>query len=198
MLFFSCVGSAVVVQRMPSVTQITRLGWRNGCKSAVASDLGSPSSPASSQARRRISPRNYKTQRYPPPSSSSSSPSPAASPPATMRNATSADNGATRRPRPRIAAALTTTTTGPGPTTPAPAHAAAPRAAPVVASRKPAAAARDEPRTIARGSRRSRRSGFFCFTAVQAARAVSRGLSAATCAEIKILLCVHHRVDPTG
>ena len=140
----------------------------------------------------------YKTQSYPPPASSSSSPSPAASPPATMRNATSADNGATRRPRPIIAAALTTTTTGPGPTTPAPAHAAAPRAAPVVASRKPAAAARDEPRTIARGSRRSRRSGFFCFTAVQAARAVSRGLSAATCAEIKILLRVHHRVDPTG
>ena len=128
---------------------------------------------------------NYKIQRYSPPPSSSSSPT--ASPPATMRNATSADKGAMRRPRPRIAAALTTTTTGPGPTTPAPAHAAAPRAAPVVASRKPAAAARDEPRTIARGSRRSRRSGFFCFTAVQAARAVSRGLSAATCVEIKVL-----------
>ena len=126
--------------------------------------------------------RNYKIQRYSPLPSSSSSYSPAASPPATTRNATSADNGATRRPRPRIAAALTTTMTGPGPTTPAPAHAAAPRAAPVVASRNPAAAARDEPRTIARGSRRSRRSGFFCFTAVQAARAVSRGLSAATLA----------------
>ena len=130
--------------------------------------------------------RFYKIQRYSPPPSSSSSPSPAASPPATTRNATSADNGAARRPRPIIAAALTIIITGAGPTTPAPAHAAAPRAAPVVASRNPAAAARDEPRTIARGSRRSRRSGFFCFTAVQAARAVSRGLSAATCVEIKI------------